>query len=114
MQRRDQQITAVDPATGEETWSFGVTGTTIVPGVEAAHGAVGVYYDVEDHPGRNPFLAGDDLILARRILAVDTATGQVTGSLLTPDDVWVVAPVAPGQVAVAAGDRLVLIGARPS
>lgn len=114
VQSRDQQITAVDPATGEETWSFGVTGTTIVPGVEAAHGAVVVRYDVEDHPGRNPFLAGDDLTLARRILAVDTATGQVTGSLLTPDDVWVVAPVAPGQVAVAAGDRLVLIGTRPS
>lgn len=114
VQSRDQQITAVDPATGEETWSFGVTGTTIVPGVEAAHGAVVARYDVEDHPGRNPFLAGDDLTLACRILAVDTATGQVTGSLLTPDYVWLVAAVAPGQVAVAAGDRLVLIGARPS
>ena len=53
-------------------------------------------------------------LLLAGILAVDAATGRVTGSLLTPDDVWVVAPVAPGQVAVAAGDRLTLIGTRPS
>ncbi|MEE1650715.1 hypothetical protein V1260_07900 [Brachybacterium sp. J144] len=111
VQRQQQRLRGVDPATAEEIWTLEVPGGSI-PGVDAAHGAVAVYYAPEGDTGRNPFLVGEDQADARRVLAVDSATGRVTGSLTTTDSVWWVTPVAPGRVAVFADDRLSLIGER--
>lgn len=112
VQREGRQLTGVDPATGEEAWSLEVEGRSPYPTVRAGHGAASVLIAPAERTSHNPFQADEDIAEGTRVLVVDTATGEVTGSLLAPEGVWSPTPVAPGQVVVGQGDRLTLIGAR--
>lgn len=110
--RRDgQRLLQIDPATGRKGWTLDLPREASSVGAEVAHGAALVHYDLD--AGHNPFFSGDDRTNSRRILAVDTRSGRVTGSFSLATGLKGAAPVAPGQVLIHQDDRLVLIGSEP-
>lgn len=110
VQRDQQRLTGIDPATGDELWQLDAPGDGI-PGVSAAHGAAVVLASPDR--GHNPFFADDDRTAGMAVLVVDTVTGDVTGRQTRPSTVWNSVPVGPGQAVVVERDEVVLIGTAP-